>query len=57
MAHETLNNKDRLILENQKLILHGLRALLWGVKINGPAMEMQNGMDRTHDFLDAHIRE
>jgi hypothetical protein len=44
---------ERLVLENQKLILHGLRALLWKQGINGPASEVQDGMSRTHDFLRA----
>lgn len=42
---------ERLILENQKLILHGLRALLWDKGIGGPAQEMQDAMERTHDYL------
>lgn len=42
----------RQILENQHLILHGLRVLLWQNNMNGPVLdEIQNGMDHTHKFL------
>lgn len=46
-----MTSNERLLLENQKLIMHGLRTLLWAHKINGPASEVQDGMDHTHDAL------
>jgi hypothetical protein len=50
-----LNDKDRLILTNQKLILHGLRALLWRAGgMDVPALEMQSAMTDTQDFIDDH---
>ena len=49
---------ERLILENQMLILHGLRALLWkATGCDGCANEVQSATEQTQDFLNSEAAE
>jgi hypothetical protein len=47
---------ERLIIESQKTILHGLRALLWKADSNAVAGDVQDQMGRCHDYLNATAR-
>lgn len=46
-----MTNVERLILENQKIILHGLRALCWNHGLNSVAEAVQDAQFHTHDAL------
>jgi hypothetical protein len=51
-----LTPAERVIVENQKTILHGLRALCWTNKMDNVARDMQDAMSRSHDILNDDAR-
>jgi hypothetical protein len=52
-----MTDVERLILENQKMLLHGMRLLMHKFVNEQQFRTMQDAMFRTHDALDADARE
>lgn len=46
-----MTETERLILENQRLIMRGLTWLLWDQKAEATANELQDASRRTNDYL------